>query len=367
MPTSNISIGTKKKKPLSHTLLAGGIAGFVESSICHPLDTIKTRMQLRNNHIESVGTRLKHSLVEPAVLHMRHSLVEPALRFKHSLSEPSVTAATATLRLKHSLVEPANLIKLRRHSYAEPSLMNLSGVDGGGGSTISNISSVTKAKASTSGGGGSTVVSITQAAITAFDSSGDRGVATTATSTTKLSPTTLTSTRKNNAALCWWNQPRHNHVKTVVADTSNRSFRTRVALNPLRSNTTRRKATSVAPPTKHVVNTNSRTHINNNTAWWNWYKNSSATLAGRGQSSKSAAWWQPTNHFNAEIYGDQHGRRTHVTLSNNSTSNVFQKEPLGPIQTARKIIRKEGFLSLYKGLSAVYVGELLQAELLNLL
>jgi solute carrier family 25 citrate transporter 1 len=39
---------TKKKKvsPLQH-LLAGGTAGFVESSICHPLDTIKTRMQLR--------------------------------------------------------------------------------------------------------------------------------------------------------------------------------------------------------------------------------------------------------------------------------------------------------------------------------
>eukprot|EP00984_Skeletonema_dohrnii_P008051 scaffold2949_cov92-Skeletonema_dohrnii-CCMP3373.AAC.2 len=36
----------KKKKPMQH-LIAGGTAGFVESSICHPLDTIKTRMQLR--------------------------------------------------------------------------------------------------------------------------------------------------------------------------------------------------------------------------------------------------------------------------------------------------------------------------------
>lgn len=36
----------KKKKPIQH-LLAGGGAGFVESSVCHPLDTIKTRMQLR--------------------------------------------------------------------------------------------------------------------------------------------------------------------------------------------------------------------------------------------------------------------------------------------------------------------------------
>ena len=36
----------KKKNPMMH-LVAGGTAGFVESSICHPLDTIKTRMQLR--------------------------------------------------------------------------------------------------------------------------------------------------------------------------------------------------------------------------------------------------------------------------------------------------------------------------------
>ncbi|CAM9907838.1 unnamed protein product [Discosporangium mesarthrocarpum] len=36
----------KKKNPLIH-LIAGGMAGVVESSCCHPLDTIKTRMQLR--------------------------------------------------------------------------------------------------------------------------------------------------------------------------------------------------------------------------------------------------------------------------------------------------------------------------------
>ena len=39
----------KKKKPMQH-LLAGGTAGLVESSICHPLDTIKTRMQLRRQN-----------------------------------------------------------------------------------------------------------------------------------------------------------------------------------------------------------------------------------------------------------------------------------------------------------------------------
>lgn len=35
-----------RKNPLMH-LVAGGVAGVVESSCCHPLDTIKTRMQLR--------------------------------------------------------------------------------------------------------------------------------------------------------------------------------------------------------------------------------------------------------------------------------------------------------------------------------
>ncbi|CAM9317919.1 unnamed protein product [Ectocarpus sp. 12 AP-2014] len=35
-----------RKNPLMH-LVAGGLAGVVESSCCHPLDTVKTRMQLR--------------------------------------------------------------------------------------------------------------------------------------------------------------------------------------------------------------------------------------------------------------------------------------------------------------------------------
>lgn len=37
---------SERKNPLMH-LVAGGVAGVVESSCCHPLDTIKTRMQLR--------------------------------------------------------------------------------------------------------------------------------------------------------------------------------------------------------------------------------------------------------------------------------------------------------------------------------
>jgi hypothetical protein len=37
-----------KKSPLTN-LIAGGTAGFMEALICHPLDTIKVRMQLAKN------------------------------------------------------------------------------------------------------------------------------------------------------------------------------------------------------------------------------------------------------------------------------------------------------------------------------
>mmetsp|Transcript_35311 Transcript_35311/g.85654 ORF Transcript_35311/g.85654 Transcript_35311/m.85654 type:complete len:387 (+) Transcript_35311:110-1270(+) len=65
-----------KNGPLQH-LIAGGGAGLVESSICHPLDTIKTRMQLRKNAIDT--QQIRHSLMEPAH-QIRHSLMEPAGR-----------------------------------------------------------------------------------------------------------------------------------------------------------------------------------------------------------------------------------------------------------------------------------------------
>jgi len=61
-------------------LIAGGCAGLVESSICHPLDTIKTRMQLRRNATS----------VEKVVVKMRDSMMEPAMRLTHSLREPKL-------------------------------------------------------------------------------------------------------------------------------------------------------------------------------------------------------------------------------------------------------------------------------------
>jgi solute carrier family 25 citrate transporter 1 len=68
-----------KKHPMLH-LIAGGCAGFVESSVCHPLDTIKTRMQLRR----------QEASVEKVVVRVRSSLVEPAIRMGHSLRDPGM-------------------------------------------------------------------------------------------------------------------------------------------------------------------------------------------------------------------------------------------------------------------------------------
>uniref|UniRef100_A0A7S2HH19 Mitochondrial carrier protein n=1 Tax=Helicotheca tamesis TaxID=374047 RepID=A0A7S2HH19_9STRA len=57
----------KKKNPLQH-LIAGGAAGLVESSCCHPLDTIKTRMQLRRQAATIEAVKARSSLLEPGRL-----------------------------------------------------------------------------------------------------------------------------------------------------------------------------------------------------------------------------------------------------------------------------------------------------------
>ncbi|KAI7905152.1 mitochondrial carrier domain-containing protein [Cokeromyces recurvatus] len=53
-----MSLNTKQTPLLNH-LLAGGAAGLMEACICHPLDTIKVRMQLSKSGIKTVnGQRL---------------------------------------------------------------------------------------------------------------------------------------------------------------------------------------------------------------------------------------------------------------------------------------------------------------------
>lgn len=88
----------QKKNPLQH-LIAGGCAGLVESSVCHPLDTIKTRMQLRKNAVDA--SKLKNSFVEPA-LRLKHSLQEPF----HHRPEPTLTASGEAVLTKSAVHEP---------------------------------------------------------------------------------------------------------------------------------------------------------------------------------------------------------------------------------------------------------------------
>jgi len=57
-------------------LISGGIAGFVESSVCHPLDTIKTRMQLRRQQSTIQAIRARSSLQEPGMARAFSSLSE---------------------------------------------------------------------------------------------------------------------------------------------------------------------------------------------------------------------------------------------------------------------------------------------------
>jgi len=60
-PTNRQQKRTQKHHPFEN-LLAGGMAGFAEASICQPVDTIKTRMQLRRSaaDISTLSGLTKH-------------------------------------------------------------------------------------------------------------------------------------------------------------------------------------------------------------------------------------------------------------------------------------------------------------------
>jgi hypothetical protein len=68
----------KKKNPIIQ-MTAGAVAGFVESTICHPLDTIKTRMQIRKQQSSIDYVRARSSLHEPEVIKALNSLAEPKI------------------------------------------------------------------------------------------------------------------------------------------------------------------------------------------------------------------------------------------------------------------------------------------------
>ena len=75
--SEDMLVEQKKKRNSFLQLIAGGTAGFVESSICHPLDTIKTRMQLRSQQSTMKANRAKSFLQEPNSIPAKSSLQEP--------------------------------------------------------------------------------------------------------------------------------------------------------------------------------------------------------------------------------------------------------------------------------------------------
>ncbi|CAJ1961845.1 unnamed protein product [Cylindrotheca closterium] len=107
------SKSSKSKNNTLQHLIAGGGAGFVESSICHPLDTIKTRMQLRKNTIDT--QQIRHSLMEPAH-QIRHSLMEPSGLLRQSFAGGSGLRSTPN---------PAVLVNANVHEPA-PIAQNVS-------------------------------------------------------------------------------------------------------------------------------------------------------------------------------------------------------------------------------------------------
>lgn len=99
---SKQSSNNNKKKNPALQLIAGGTAGFVESSICHPLDTIKTRMQLRRQQSTIQAVRARSSLHEPGLARSLSSFTEPNLKTLHGSSGGTTTVmrpppVTATL------------------------------------------------------------------------------------------------------------------------------------------------------------------------------------------------------------------------------------------------------------------------------
>lgn len=94
MSKQSVRVPPKKKKNPGLQLIAGGTAGLIESSICHPLDTIKTRMQLRRQQSTMQAVRARSSLHEPGFsTRAMSSMAEPRLSVLHSGSgvhEPGI-------------------------------------------------------------------------------------------------------------------------------------------------------------------------------------------------------------------------------------------------------------------------------------
>lgn len=61
---------SKQKTPLLTHLVAGGAAGFMEACTCHPLDTIKVRMQLAKNAARGASVRYPYTYIHHKDTHL---------------------------------------------------------------------------------------------------------------------------------------------------------------------------------------------------------------------------------------------------------------------------------------------------------
>jgi hypothetical protein len=72
MSSSKTDQPTKQPKPktLVTHLVAGGAAGLIEACSCHPLDTIKVRMQLSKSGARNAAVRIIFITYTDAVYHL---------------------------------------------------------------------------------------------------------------------------------------------------------------------------------------------------------------------------------------------------------------------------------------------------------
>lgn len=202
----------KKKKPIQH-LIAGGTAGFVESSICHPLDTIKTRMQLRRQTTNRKKVQKKVEKMEGRALgSMRDATTTTSAASVNGNAGSGLDGKVGALH-RTTTVGGGESSKAKAETTVKSIKKETVRIK-------PNVSAAAPASKSSSSGIGSSTSSAMHdvgwkqrlpSASTAATSTSSSAAAASATSTTIKSSTTMTATTTTSAAAATANSP------TVVA------------------------------------------------------------------------------------------------------------------------------------------------------
>jgi hypothetical protein len=91
--TTTATEAPKKKKNLAIHLMAGGIAGCCEALACHPLDTIKVRLQLRGERASALKAATASSSSSSASSALKNS---PASQTAQALKKAALTKKVLT-------------------------------------------------------------------------------------------------------------------------------------------------------------------------------------------------------------------------------------------------------------------------------